>query len=369
MPLFIKIFFLVCFVFVNSQAFTQSKGTKFIKANHSRLNYTGRIGKSDSCAAFYWSGRQVSLVVKNVDTFKVLISDTRDNNFFYVIIDGDSSTAKKIKISSKKRCYTLATFEDKLEHEIQLFKITNTDDHITRLYGFELNKNATLLKAAKKPKRSIEFFGNSITCGHGVVVPADSADSGAPEYFNNYRTYGAITARYFNANYHSTAKSGIGMTVSWFPQIMSEIYNRLNPDDSLSRWNFRQFIPDIVVVNLLQNDSWLVNTPEHNEFKIRFGTVKPTDEYIINDYASFIHSVRSKYPCTKIICSLGNMDATKNGSKFMEIIEQAVASLGDKRVVTHFFVYKNSSGHPKILEQEAMAKSLIKFIEKKLIWK
>ncbi len=357
--------FLLLGWFINISVFCQSNDTRFIQANHKWLHYMGRIGMSDSCAEFYWTGSNVSLTVKSVDTVKALIADTRDNNYFYVIIDGDSSTAQKIKISAQKKFYVLATFKDNLEHKIQLFKITNTDDHITRLYGFEIDETAKLLKPEKKLKRHIEFYGNSITCGHGVDVPIDSADSGAPEYFNNYRAYGAITARHFNANYHCTAKSGIGIMVSWFPQIMPEIYDRLNPNNPLSKWNFKQFRPDIVVVNLFQNDSWLVNDPNHAEFKARFGNAKPTEEFIINAYATFIQSIRSKYPRARIICSLGNMDATKNGSKWMGYIEKAISTLEDKKIVTHFFEYKNASGHPKVYEQQAMAKSLIEFIETK----
>lgn len=69
---------------------------------------------------------------------------------------------------------------------------------------------------------------------------------------------------------------------------MLEIYDRLDPEAPNSKWDFSLFEPDIVVVNLLQNDSWLVNMPEFDEFKIRFGNGPPPDEkYIINAYKQF----------------------------------------------------------------------------------
>ncbi len=49
-------------------------------------------------------------------------------------------------------------------------------------------------------------------------------------------------------------------------------------------------------------------------------------------------------------------------------IEAAVASLKDKNMVTHFFPFKNTPGHPKIKEQQAMADDLIAFIKSKY-WK
>jgi hypothetical protein len=62
------------------------------------------------------------------------------------------------------------------------------------------------------------------------------------------------------------------------------------------------------------------------------------------------------------------MDATREGSKWPAYIDKAVASLKDKRIVTHFFPYKDTPGHPKLHEQQAMAEDLIAFIKSRY-WK
>ncbi len=80
-----------------------------------------------------------------------------------------------------------------------------------------------------------------------------------------------MIARHYDAEYHCTCKSGIGITISWFPVIMPEIYDLLNPEDPQSIWDFSLYQPDVVVINLMQNDSWLVNLPDHEEFQVRFG--------------------------------------------------------------------------------------------------
>lgn len=327
----------------------------------------GRVGITDSCAEIYWTGTSVKLNVKGTKTVKALLSDDKGNNYYYVIVDGDEANAVKIKIDREKKFYTLVTNLDEYKHSIELFKLTNTDFITTRFYGFETDADAKIVKAEMKPKRKIEFFGNSITCGHGAED--SSKNSGAPQFFNNYKAYGAITARHFSAQYHCTAKSGIGITISWFKEIMPEIYDRLNPANASSKWNFAKYIPDIVVVNLFQNDSWLVNMPDHEQFKSRFGTIKPSEAFIINAYKSFIQSIRSKYPKANIICCLGNMDATKEGSKWPGYVDAAVALLEDKKIITYYFPYKNTPGHPVIKEQQAMADDLINFIEKNKFWK
>jgi len=357
--------FLLFILFVVN-GFSQKATSKFIAYNNPKISYMGRIDVNDSCANFYWSGSSSTIKVNGTHTLKAVLEDNIGNNYFYIVVD--DKVPFKLKLDKGKKTYELVSNLDDKTHTIQLFKITNTDNRITGLYGFEIDTKGKVVKPKKLPKRKIEFFGNSITAGHGIDVPLDSADSGAPQFFNNYKTYAATTARYFNAQYHCTAKSGIGVMVSWFNQIMPEIYDRVNPNDSNSKWNFGNYQPDIVVVNLFQNDSWLVNQPENDQFKARFGSSKPSEEFIINAYANFLKTLRIKYPAANIICCLGNMDATKEGSKWPGYIASAVASLKDKKISTLFFAYKKANGHPKAEEQQLMADDLIAFI-KKFYWK
>ncbi|MXV50460.1 hypothetical protein GS399_05700 [Pedobacter sp. HMF7647] len=213
----------------------------------------------------------------------------------------------------------------------------------------------------------MEFYGNSITCGYSVEDTSDK-DSPASQYENHYLSYAALTARHFNANYNCIAKSGIGILISWFPYVMPDVYDRLDPNDPKSKWDFSKFSPEIVVINLFQNDSWLTKRPEHVEFKRLFGTIPPTEDKIVSSYLSFLKSIREKYPKAKIICALGNMDATKEGSPWPGYISKAVSQLDDQAVYTYFFPYKNTAGHPKINEQKVMSNQLIQFIEEKFKW-
>ena len=334
---------------------------KLIENNNPRLNFMGRIAHTDSCANFYWSGSSVQIKVKNSLTVKVVLGENVDLNYYDVIIDGKYTD--KIKVIKGKHSYTVASNLDNQTHVIQLFKATNTDERITSFYGFLVDENAKVLKQKNKKKLKMEFFGDSITAGHGVEVPDSSADTWLAEFFNNYFTYAAITARYFNAQYHNTSKSGIGITVSWGKDVMPEIYDRINPNDSTSVWRFSEYQPDIVVINLFQNDNSLVIQPEHEQFKKRFGTVKPSEEFMINAYADFISSLRKVYPKANIICALGNMDVVNTGSKWPDYVNKAAESLNDAKVYVSIFKPKNTGGHPRMKEQQSMADELIRFIK------
>jgi hypothetical protein len=273
----------------------------------------------------------------------------------------------KFHTDTIKHSYMLASNLKKGKHLVQLFKRTEWDKGKTLFYGFEIPENSKLLLPPAPKKRKIEFYGNSITCGY-AIEDSSGKDSWFGYFQNNYLTYAAITARHFDAQYYCNSKSGIGIMLSWFPLIMPEMYDRLDPIDSTSKWDFTKYTPDIVVINLFQNDSWLVNMPNSAEFKNKFGTKAPDESYIIAAYKNFVLSIRNKYPYASIICALGSMDATREGSPWPGYIQKAVDQLHDLKVYTYFFPFKNTNGHPNIAEQKAMAESLIGFINNNISW-
>ena len=360
MKLMLRTFILLFFV---NQGFAQS----VFKSNHQNINYEGRVNINPDSTSIYWPGTSINLHFNGTNSIKAKLKSTLEDAYFYVIIDDSIYNKIEVKKDEPARFYTLATNLSTTNHRLTLTKLSNSTS-ANQFYGFELNSKAEILKPNKLPKRKIEFYGNSITAGHGVDTPTGLADSGEPKHFNNYFTYAALTARYFNSQYVSTSRSGIGVTVSWFPEIMPETYDRINPLDSKSKWDFKKYQPDVIVINLLQNDSWIVNQPNNPQFKARFGTQKPTDDFIINAYQDMISNIRKNNPKATIICALGNMDATKEGSKWPEIVKSAIKRLNDDKIYQIVFPYKKTVGHPKRDEQAAMAKQLISFIEEHVKW-
>ena len=333
-----------------------------IAPNFEKIKYQGRNLITLDSAELYWSGASIKINFIG-RTLKAVLKDEHANNYLNVIIDNH---IHKLKLDTLKKEYILAADLKKGKHTAELYKITEYDRGKITFYGFHLDKRAKLLSPPAKAKRKLEIYGNSITCGYAVEDSVN--DSPASVYQNNYLSYVAITARHYNADYSFIAKSGIGITISWFPYVMPDIYDRLNPADSTSHWDFNHFTPDIVIINLFQNDSWLVNMPTHEQFKRVFIDMPPTSEFIIAAYKKFLLSIRSKYPTAHIICALGNMDATKHGSPWPGYITEAVKQVNDQKILTYFFPYKNTSGHPKVKEQKVMADSLIYFIDKHIKW-
>lgn len=325
------------------------------------IRITGRVKHDGDSVTLYWSGTSVQ--VKFIGTsLNAQLKDERGENYFNVIIDHDS--LHYFKLDTVKRFYTLAAGLTQGEHTIELVKRNEWDRGNTLFYGMEVN--GVLLPQPSDHKKVIEFFGNSITAGYAIedYSGKDSPDS---IYTNNYYTYAALTSRHFNADMYCTVKSGIGILISWFPLIMPEMYDRLDPTDSLSKWNFKTVTPDIVVINLFQNDSWLIKQPEHSSFKQRFGSKPPDEQTIIAAYQSFVKKIRAVYPDAHIICALGAMDATQQGSPWPGFVSKAVARIGDQKIHKLFFPFTDKNGHPRKEENAKMAELLIAFIEDK-IW-
>ena len=334
-------------------------------AKSSKTKLTGRIDyPSDTTADFYWSGTSATIRFVGSEVSATL-QDEQGDNYYNVIFDNE--VIHVLRPDTTVREYELISgISDGKEHTLTLFKRTEWNRGKTTFHGFKVAGSPARIEPVPHNERKIEFFGNSITAGYAIenYTGGDSPDS---TYTNHYNTYAALTARHFNADWHCTCRSGIGIMVSWFPLIMPEMYNRLIPEDPDSRWDFNSFQPDVVVINLFQNDSWIVNLPDTDYFKERFAS-KPTDSTIVDAYAQFLKSIREVYPKAYIIAALGSMDATKKDSPWPGYITEAVARQEDEKIHTLFMPFTAGDGHPRESHNADMAEQLIKLIEHKVGW-
>lgn len=327
------------------------------------INYEGRIGEDsiNKAAEVYWAGTSIKINFKGTDV-NITLDDEHGANYFNVIIDGKPTQV--LKLDKGIKTYVIANQLSNDVHSIELTKRNEWTYGKTLFYNFEIN--GSLLEKDKEKTVFIEFYGDSISVGHGNedYTGEDKPDGSVT---NNYNTYAAMTARNINAEYSCIARGGIGIMVSWFNMIMPEMYYRLDPDNVGSKWDFSSKQPDIVVVNLLQNDSWIVNHPNHEEFKRRFGDQKPNEEKIVLDYTNFIKSIRAKYQNAEIVCLLGNMDITKKDSPWSNYVVQSVEALKDSKISTCFVPYKDTPGHPKVEEHEKIAMELTRVINEEIL--
>jgi len=337
--------------------------TKLISADNPLFNYTGRIDFSmPNSPLLSWPGSSIETVFTGTE-LTIHLDDQLGLNYFNIFIDNDWENPIIIECIKGRKSYFITDELASGTHTLAIFKRTEGKEGATLFNGLSLSASGKILPSSKKLTRKIEFIGDSVTSGLGNEAPLTANDKIRAEK-NNYFAYGAITARALNAQYHSTSHSGIGIMVSWFDYTMPEYFTQLNAvGKNNSKWDFNQWQPNVVVINLFQNDSWLV------ESRL---TPTPTDQERVMAYHNFLIQVRGAYPHAYIIATLGSMDAVKAGSKWPGYIKKAVDNIkkqtNDHAITTLFFDYTGYDKHPRIIQHRANANKLTIFIKNKLNW-
>jgi hypothetical protein len=332
-----------------------------IEADHPNIQYVGRIYFEESKAPIlYWPG--TSIVAKfEGGSIKLKLNDLSGQNFYNIIIDDNDAHPFVLDCQKGDAVYPIASDLGDTVHKIEIFRRRETATGPTLFKGFILDSGKNLVEPPARYKRRIELYGNSITSGMGNEC-SENDDQNDESKKNNYLAYGAITARNLKAEYICISKSGIGLLISWFPLTMPEFYDREDPSDPNSKWDFSKWIPDVVVVNLFQNDSWLL----HNLHPI------PSSEQIIEAYINFIRKLREKYSEAYIFCTLGNMDATRPDKPWSGYIKSAVQKMRldykDDKICSYIFPFKGTDSHPTVKEHRKMADHLTRYIKKVLNW-
>lgn len=180
---------------------------------------------------------------------------------------------------------------------------------------------AAAIKPALPKAKKIEIIGDSITCGYGVE------DENQEHHFststeNVMEAYSYLTAKALDADYSMVSYSGYGI-ISGYTENDQKLTNQLVPDYysmvgysrglvngtaiTLADWDFSQFVPDVIVINLGTNDDSYCkdNVSRQEEFTL--------------EYVRFLETVREKNPSAYLLCAFGIML-----NRIYPCIEQAV---------------------------------------------
>jgi lysophospholipase L1-like esterase len=242
------------------------------------------------------------------------------------------------------------------EHTLVICKNTEANIGYLELVGIKCH---ALIKPPAKPKRKIEFIGNSITCGAGSDLSEIPCGKGVwQDQHNAYMSYGPVTARSLNAQYYLSAVSGIGLMHSCCNMniIMPPVFDKISMRNDTINWDFSKYQPDLVTVCLGQNDG-----------------IQDSSAFC-NNYISFIEQLRGYYPKAMIIC-LSSPMADAGLAAFMKNVLTAIVGnrnkSGDRKITRYFFskqYHNGCDGHPDLAEHQLIAEELITFIKKTMIW-
>lgn len=340
------------------------KGTVVSPADNN-IQYIGRICfDNPERPRFTFPGIQIN--VRFTGTSVRLWAKPRSGYFMAQI---DHSEPFKVALTGEKdSIVTLATALPAGEHELRLMYIIEGYELKPDFRGFVLDAGATLLPPPPLPERSIEFVGNSITCGYGV----ESVEAGDPfeyETENHYLTYAQQTCRALGARAHVVARSGIGVYRSYggpkngTPEnVMTTEYEYTNLYDRSERWDFTRYQPQVVCINLGTND---LSTNNYDVKRLK------------SAYEQFLTQVRTHNPQAKIVYLCGSMLGGKELEIARKVLNEVVAEAnrkGDQDVYRFDFTPQNgslkfgASWHPSLWQHRQMAAELTSYLRQLMQW-
>lgn len=283
------------------------------------LKLHGRTRIDGDCLYFNWTcsgfsvgfrGRRLRAKLKALgETQPFPPNSPEEFPWAAVTVDGSEEFTSRFECRDEG-WYTLFEASDGEPHTVRLIKLT--ENARGKLGLLELEADGGLFALPEEKKLTIEFVGDSITCGFGnECTDRDGLFDPAEE--NGWITYAAIAARELGAEFSCVSVSGISANApekSMFPmKPMRELYpyaDRLYDDRAghePQKWDFASAPRDLVFINLGTND---VNPIR---FYRELEQADREEAHFVKAYKEFVTMIRQlNGPDTRIVCSLGPMD-------------------------------------------------------------
>jgi len=349
-----KKFCLLNVIFFCVATIAQPQAVTHISPSNANIEYVGRFDFSNKeKPVFMYSGTALRIGFTGTSV-SVLLQDDSLRNWFTVKLD-DSLFI--FKADRKDGDYSLGQHLPDKEHTLEIFRRTEWHGGNTTFLGFNIDEGKKMIPVKRK-ERTIEFIGDSYTCGYGNEGKSRE-EHFAYETENNYATFGAITARTLNANYVGICRSGIGMYQGYgggktFTQ--PNFYDEVVVNSKV-QWDYKKNQPQVVVIALGGNDL----------------SVDLDSTQFVNAYVKFVQKLRSQYPSTKIICVAGPSGPDDKWIKFQSHVMAVTDHFRNVDKDVYYFKFSpfephGSDWHPNVEEHRKMANELITFVKEITGW-
>jgi lysophospholipase L1-like esterase len=325
---------------------------RWVPATATCFNYVGRFDFADPNApVIIWQASRITLDFEG-NALALCFGAAKGQNFFNAQVDG-TNTIVEVREGSQPPPTLLAGFGTGRHHLI-LFKRSEALVGTVRFCGIAVADGAKVWPARSlSHKLAMEFIGDSITVG------ACNEDGAADQWIsrrthNAASSYAALTADAMAADHRNIAVSGMGISAGWVKPKAGEIWDKLYPDPASPRADLTNWMPQIVFVNLGEND---------DSFSRAHGQVFPTN--YTSGYIALIHAIRSARPAAHIVVLRGGMFGGARSESLRVAWEAVVAQLeaGDKNIC-HYVFHHWTPTHPRVADDQAMADELTAWLKR-----
>lgn len=297
----------------------------------------------------------------------------------------NSGDATRISVYLNGKYYTKGMFDKKEgsltveleegENTVRLLKLSEAPQSSFAVTSIVTYDDGTI-SPTEANEHSIEFIGDSITCGYGVDNALGTASFSTVNE-DASKTYAFLTAQNFSADYSLFSGSGYGVYCQYGggkTNVMPSFYEQCAPNtwnsvDSTGEyvlmqefdWDFSRYQPELVVVNLGTNDN--------SYFRNHMDDIGLFEDA----YVDFLKMIRENNPNAQILCTLGLM-----GAELYPNIENAVddytAETGDDKVACFELTPIDPADgyavdyHPNAVSQKKGAQELTEAISELMGW-
>lgn len=279
-------------------------------------NDTIWCGLSGSGIEFSFTGKNAELVFKGDNTANIPCNDT---NYARVAVYVDGVKLVDTQMDCAEKKFTVASSDTVKTLVIRVIKLSEA-----AMSNFGISDIITdgVIAPTEDKKLKVEIIGDSITCGYGVD------DEDKMHHFSTAtedvtKAYSFKTMKALDADYSFVSYSGYGIISGYTGDGVINAFETLPKhykkfafsygklDNSVEpvsiEWDFKRFMPDLIIVNLGTNDdSYCLDDAERqNVFR--------------KEYKNFITEVHNINPDAKLLCVLGIM-----GRRLCPVVEAAV---------------------------------------------
>ena len=307
------------------------------------------------------SGFEFNVYVKNIDyELKIKLLNkliAKKSQFIKVYVDNNEYA----KFELKDEYFVLPISNLNVgKHIIKVIKVNEIQYSRLGLIGFILD-NVDILDYQKDNKPNIEFYGDSVTCGFGILSNAQD-DKTLMEDEDSSVNYASLASNELGFNYSLISYSGISLTdklnISGVPFDIFEIYDT---SDLVDKWDFNNFICDYVVINLGTNDDAAYKALTNEKDK------QLTLKSFKNKYIKFIEVIKNIHKNADIICILNTMNILHDD--LIKVIKHVINDSNNKfnNSIHYLEFVPNNDGaqsHPSKETHKANANILVNYIKK-----
>jgi len=331
---------------------------KLIPPNDPNIQYFGRWDMADSLHLRYsWPGIYVCAEFSGT-SIGIRLADGTD--YFNVYIDGQLRGVFH-GTNTAETDYALAEGLQNARHSFLLTRRNITFEKPYTFCGIILDSNAALYPPPAKPARKIEFIGDSFTAGESDEAMVQTLEWEARFPVTNIdKGFAPLIAKHFNAQYTTTCRSGCGMYCDWLGRTdgaIPKIFDRTLMETNEPKWNFKQWVPDVVVICLGLND--------HSGLKDKDGKISEDKSALFRKtYRDFLDTVRVVYPNVKIVAIAAFPEWIRLNVK--QIVDHELASGKHDIYYAQFDEFPGgyvAYGHPTVETHRKMADQIIQSME------